>query len=302
MVRLVMMFMTLMRCLNREYVSGVKQREGPNAKLGIFRFSSRNSRWHSYDVYLPSQGDLDLTIELRAFVCLSIWKLHPKRPPLKSMTHVYNSLKSVFGDTSLKGNGPLGCKHELAILSSLGVLPPWIRTYAPIEEKNLERLSVEFKCVNWKDGQRSTMAHIARNLKIRGCGDDWTLSMVENFLCKYLRANTGTNSDGQYYDIHRKDEFTMVFNDAVESDTDATLSVMFMNKKAIDCDGGVLFHRWSFDNQRLTALEIANRMEDRPKDLSTVSQYKRSLHKFQPLKQLFPLRSSDDVFPNKFVN
>jgi hypothetical protein len=95
--------------------------KGKRLKLGVFRYHSFKQFAQVPDLLSPSDW-IECAVS-KLVVCLSIWKHAPTKPVLKTINVVYDSCSSLFQET-VYGMGPLSAKHQFAVLSSLGCLPP----------------------------------------------------------------------------------------------------------------------------------------------------------------------------------
>jgi hypothetical protein len=124
--------------------------KGKLQRLGLYRFSS----YKPFPIFedLPSPADWIECAVNKLIVCLFIWTRVPARPILKILDSTYDSCSSLFQKT-VHGMGPLSAKHQFAVLSSLGCLPSWIRTYSAIEGRVLDFLPNGIVTSNGKDYQ-----------------------------------------------------------------------------------------------------------------------------------------------------
>ena len=176
-------------------------------KVGVNRFRSSLKRPEFNN--LPTKDDLRTRTHLKTFVCLYTWAKHSKKPNLKSIYDSYNNCSSMLQATVV-GMGPLGALHQMAILSAIGIIPPWIREYAPLNGKSLKFLQQKYPpSPRWGNGdtQRRLMSTILSFMESKFL-EGWSLAKVENFLCKFKRLKTPT-SDSMFFDVHRKEEMIL---------------------------------------------------------------------------------------------
>ena len=176
-------------------------------KVGVNRFKSSWKR-PEFD-NLPTKDDLKTRTLLKTFVCLYIWAKHSKKPNLKPLYDSYNNCSSMLQAT-VAGMGPLGAIHQMAILSAVGILPPWIRDFAPLQGKGLQFLQQRYPpSGRWSSGdsQRRMMSTIACYMESRFV-EHWSFAKEGNFLCKFKGLQNPT-SDSSFSDVHRKEEIIL---------------------------------------------------------------------------------------------
>jgi hypothetical protein len=106
--------------------------------------------------------------------------------------------------------GPLSAKHQFAVLSSLGCLPPWLRTYTAVEGCVLEFFEERYSHLEWTGlAGRKTISNIQAYLQNRYHGI-WDISRVEKLLCKVYRLISPNGTDSAYVDVHRNDQILIV--------------------------------------------------------------------------------------------
>jgi hypothetical protein len=98
-------------------------------------------------------------------VCLFIWKQAPTKPFLKNINDIYDSCSRLFQET-VYGMGPLSAKHQFAVLSLLGCLPPWLSTYTAVEGCVLEFFEEYYSHLEWSGlAGRKTISNIQAYLQ-----------------------------------------------------------------------------------------------------------------------------------------
>jgi hypothetical protein len=226
--------------------------KGKLQKLGVYRFSS----YKSFPVLeeLPSPVEWIECAINKLIVCLFIWKRLPIKPNLKDLDSTYDSCSALFQKT-VNGMGPLSAKHQFAVLSSIGCLPPWIRTYSAIEGRVLEFFTERYSHLDWKGlPGRKTLTTIQTNLHHR-FNEDWNISRVENLLCKVYRIISPNGRDSSFVDIHRNDQILVV-------EKNSKYSIFFADGKVTCLSTNSLCNHWEMVGSILMSAEgIAARFE-----------------------------------------
>ena len=119
---------------------------GKLQRLGLYRFAS-----HNFPILqgLPSPTEWIECVIQKFVVCLFIWKTLPTQPNLRIRNACYDSCSELFQST-VTGMGPLSAKHQMSVLSSIGCLPSWIRSYSSIEGRVLEFFTKRYNHLDWK--------------------------------------------------------------------------------------------------------------------------------------------------------
>jgi len=218
---------------------------GKLQKLGLYRFSS----YRPFPI-LPDLPSPDEWIECalqKLIVCLYIWKRTPTKPPLKELDGTYDSCSLLFQKTVV-GMGPLSAKHQFAVLSSIGCLPPWIRTYSSIEGRVLDFFTERFSHLEWKGlPGRKTMTTIQTYLQNR-FKEYWDISRVENLLCKVYRIISPNGRDLSFVDIHRNDQILI-------AEINSKYSIHFSDGKVVCLSTNKLCNTWEMVGSVLLSAE-----------------------------------------------
>jgi hypothetical protein len=207
---------------------------GKLLKLGLYRFSSYKPFPHLQN--LPSPDEWIECAITKSIVCLFIWKRFPSKPFLKVLDSTYDSCSLLFQKTVI-GMGPLSAKHQFAVLSSIGCLPPWIRTYSSIEGRVLDFFVGRYSHLEWKGlPGRKTLTTIQTYLNNR-FNEVWDISRVENLLCKVYRIISPNGRDSSFVDIHRNDQILIV-------EIDSKYAIYFADGKVIHLPTNILCSEW----------------------------------------------------------
>ena len=238
-----------------------------NEPLGIYRYSARNNHHQGMNVKVPDVATIQAASSNRCAVCLYAWSAYPTAPSLHKLHVVYQSILRLFRATKLNGAGDLVIRHEMALMSYLGLLPAWVRTYSPVDGRLQNQLKelIPGKQELWSTNrQRSTMDTIGRHMSIRKCGENWNCAKVENFLCKYIRSvgckDKNSEKGGSWVDIHRRGQIV------VKDRKDSPMTILSSTGETVTCPKGVIFDKWVFNGLVKTAPQIA---EDLPPTLQS---------------------------------
>ena len=239
--------------------------------MGIYRYSARNNSKSR----VVSNNEIYSIKSLRAATCLYVWQVYPVSPSRKQLPIVYDSIMKLFEVMKTPKTGGLALQHEMGLMSYLGLLPDWVRLFANVDGRLQNQLKSVFPSTAsttlnvWcsKNGQRSAVDSIARNLAYRNCGNHWSSAKVENFLCKFIRSR-GRGDDSGYVDVHQhgeiafEEQFVTVTRDG-ESKEMHYLSVATSGGHYQDdgmsrvCETGVLFDKWVFQGKIKSAAEVS---------------------------------------------
>ena len=206
---------------------------GKLQRLGLYRFASHNSPILQG---LPSPTEWIECVIQKFVVCLFIWKSLPTQPNLRIRNTCYDSCSELFQST-VTGMGPLSAKHQMSVLSSIGCLPSWIRSYSSIEGRVLEFFTKRYNHLDWKGlPGRKTLTTIQTYFQNR-FKEDWTLSRVENLLCKVFRILSPNGRDSTWVDIHREDQIIIV-------EMDSKYTIFFADGKKVQSSSNILCVDW----------------------------------------------------------
>ena len=265
--------MNEMKMHKEHYDNYCRQTDVP---MGVYRFSARNNHRQT-NVKVPNAYSVYELAQFRALICLYTWKLYPDAPPGRKVHSVYSVIHKLFRASKLSGAGDLCIRHEMAMMSFLGLLPAWIRTFAPLDGRVLQQVKKIFPyphtqnpSVIWHiHRQRSTLDTIGRNLSI-SIGSDFDCAKVENLLCKYTRSQGFEDGSpaymvsGSFVDVHRhgqllvkaRKEHIVVYNCPSEH---------------TECPDGVIFNHWVYGGRVLRPQQIAADLPDTLPERAEVS-------------------------------
>jgi len=223
--------------------------KGKRLKLGVFRYHSFKQFPLVPDLLSPSAW-IECAVN-KLVVCLFICKRAPTKPILKTIDDIYDSCSALFQET-VYGMGPLSAKHQFSVLSSLGCLPSWLRTYTSVEGRVLEFFQERYSKVEWTGlAGRKTLSGIQTYLQNR-FHEIWEISRVENLLCKVYRLISPNGTDSAFVDIHRNDQILIV-------EVASKYSIHFANGKVVHLSTNSLCNQWEVvGSALLPTLEIAN--------------------------------------------
>jgi hypothetical protein len=223
--------------------------KGKRLKLGVFRYHSFKQFPMVPDLLSPTAW-IECAVK-KLVVCLFIWKRAPTEPILRTINEIYDSCSALFQET-VHGMGPLSAKHQFAVLSSLGCLPSWLRTYTAVEGRVLEFFEERYPDLEWTGlAGRKTLTSIQTYLQNR-YHNIWKISRVENLLCKVYRLVSPNGTDSAYVDIHRNDQILIV-------EADSKYSIYFADGKVVRLPTNSLCNQWEVvGSVMLSTTEIAN--------------------------------------------
>jgi hypothetical protein len=226
--------------------------KGKRMKLGVFRYNSFKQFPLVPDLLSPSAW-IECAVN-KLVVCLFIWQRVPTKPNLKTINVIYDSCSALFQGT-VHGMGPLSAKHQFAVLSSLGCLPSWLRTYTSVEGRVLEFFEERYSNLEWTGlAGRKTLSTIQTYSK-NHFHDVWEISKVENLLCKVFRLISPNGTDSSYVDIHRNDQILIV-------EMDSKYSIHFVNGRVVHLPANSLCNQWEVvGSVPLLTMEIATRLQ-----------------------------------------
>jgi hypothetical protein len=207
---------------------------GKLLKLGLYRFSS----YKPFPLLqnLPSPDERIECAVTKSTVCLFIWKRFPSKPFLKVLDSPYDLCSLLFQKT-VNGMGPLSAKHQFAILSSIGCLPPWIRTYSAVERRVLDFFVGQYSHFEWKGlPGRKTLTTIQTYLNNR-FNEVWDISREEEMLCKVYSIISPNGRNSSFVDIHRNDQILIV-------EIDSKYAIYFADGKVIHLPTNILCIEW----------------------------------------------------------
>jgi len=234
-----------------QYYTKKTNKKGNRQKLGVQRYPS----YQSLPVIetLPSPTDWIECAVSKLVVCLFIWKRAPVKPPLKNIDKIFASCSNLFQDT-VDGMGPLSAVHQFAVLSAMGCLPPWLRTYASVEGRVLDFFEGRYKNIEWTglDG-RKTLTTIQTYFH-HHFHEVWEISRVENLLCKVYRLISPGGHDSSFVDIHRNDQILIV-------EVNSKYSIHFGDGRVVHLPTNILCTEWEFVGSIvMSPVEIATRL------------------------------------------
>lgn len=234
------------------YYAHKTTRTGKRLKLGVFRYHS--SKQFPLVLHLLSPSDWIECAVKKLVVCLFIWKRAPTKPNLTTIDGIYDSCSALFQDT-VHGMGPLSAKHQLSVLSALGCVPSWLRTYTSVEGRVLEFFEKRYPKLAWTGlAGRKTLSGIQTYLQNR-FHDIWEILRVENLLCKVYRLINPNGSDSAFVDIHRNDQILIV-------EVESRYSIHFANGKVVQLSTNSLCNQWEVVGQAMVPTpEIANYLQ-----------------------------------------
>jgi hypothetical protein len=231
-----------------QYYAKKRPSKGKKMKLGVYRFNCYKQ--HPVLETLPSPTEWIECAVNKLVVCLFIWKRAPTKPPLRSLSEIYDCCSGLFQQT-VHGMGPLAAKHQFAVLSSLGCIPSWLRTYTGMEGRVLEFFEERYPNLEWSGvAGRRTLTTIQTYLQNR-YGDIWEISRIENLLCKIYRLISPTTADSTFVDVHRNDQILIV-------EVDSEYSVHFADGKVVNLPTNSLCTMWEMVGEPLlTPVDVA---------------------------------------------
>ena len=234
-----------------QYYAKKTDKNGNLLKLGVQRYTSYNSKPALSS--LPSPTEWIVCAVTKLVVCLFIWKCAPTKPPLKNIDDIFHSCSTLFQKT-VDGMGPLSAVHQFAVLSSIGCLPPWLRTYASVEGRVLDFFKGRYNNIEWSGllGRR-TLTTIQTYFQ-NHFNEVWEITRVENLLCKVYRLISPSGHDSSFVDIHRNDEILIV-------EVDSKYSIHFADGKVVHLSTNILCSEWELVGSIvMTPVEIATRL------------------------------------------
>lgn len=225
---------------------------GKRLKLGVFRYHSSKQFPLVLDLLSPSAW-IECAVR-KLVVCLFIWNRAPMKPNLTTIDGIYDSCSAIFQDT-VHGMGPLSAKHQLSVLSALGCVPSWLRTYTSVEGRVLEFFEKRYPKLAWTGlAGRKTLSGIQTYLQNR-FHDIWEILRVENLLCKVYRLINPGGSDLAFVDIHRNDQILIV-------EVESRYTIHFANGKVVQLSTNRLCNQWEVvGNAMVPTPEIANYLQ-----------------------------------------
>lgn len=234
-----------------QYYAERTNMNGKRLKLGVFRFHSYKRLPVLPDMPSPSNW-IDCAVN-KLVVCLFIWQRVPTKPFLKNINIIFDSCSALLQET-VHGMGPLSAKHQIAVLSAVGCLPSWLRTYSAVEGRVLEFFQDRYSHLDWTGlAGRKTLTTIQTYFQ-NTFKEIWNISRVENILCKVYRFISPNGHDCTFVDVHRNDQILIV-------EVDSKYSIYFAGGKVIHLPTNILCEKWEIvGSALLTTTEIANQL------------------------------------------
>jgi hypothetical protein len=206
------------------------------------------------DPVLPDKKDWIQRCEEKTFLILRINATYPILSNKAQRYKVYRDIAKRFA-MNVPNMGNLRANHSLALMSSIGLLPPWIREHAEISHtsKYMQWFSDHYPLPRPLNSTR--MEQVISTLRVafeNEFGRAYTVRELENILCKVFRVTNDGPSDRRFGDILVPKQNLFVFNGT---------TVKILNPDTPETqllDGSALINRWMLGDSYLTMKEIVD--------------------------------------------
>jgi hypothetical protein len=186
------------------------------------------------------------------WTCIHVWATHSTRPSNTHIYGVYKKIKLLFQE--LPGVGDLISMHGVQMLAEMGLLPPWLQTFAAFNHsgKVYGWLVTQFGLGKTRCDAKKLMLTLKASLVV-SIGPCVNEVIIENLGCKAFQLESPHGRC--VYDVHHRRAPVVQRRDDGNG-----LVLLLMDSDCVDLENGCLMSRWPFGDDNLSMKEISKRL------------------------------------------
>jgi hypothetical protein len=210
-------------------------------------------RFNTYrPVVVPSEETYFGHCRLIFWTCIHVWSTHATKPPNLTIHSEYEKIKSLLQE--IPGVGDLTAMHGVQILSEMGLLPPWLQTFATFNPagKAYKRLSKRFGLGKTRKDAKKAMATL-KDALMKQIGPFMSEVIIENLSCKAGQLETVQGKS--VCDVHhRRAPVVQRCDDGIG------LVLSTIEQGLVELENGCLMSAWPFGEDFLSMTAICRRL------------------------------------------